>query len=74
MTKKRIPLSPAEEKKYSCSQCGCTINAGELQGDVELIEVNDLLCEDCKFEYEKEIREQELLEEDEENDDNEFFE
>ena len=58
-----------KEKEYTCSQCGCTITVDE-----EIIDVNDLLCEDCKFEYEKEIREQELLEEEEENDDNEFFE
>jgi hypothetical protein len=31
------------------------------------------MSEDCKFEYEKEIREQELVDEEEENDDYEFF-
>ena len=65
-----ITLIP-KNKEYFCSQCGCELNIGNL--DPELIDVNDLLCEDCKFEYEKVIREQELLDEEEENDDNEFF-
>ncbi|MDA3887171.1 MAG: hypothetical protein PF638_16410 [Candidatus Delongbacteria bacterium] len=41
-----------EDKEYTCSQCGCELNIGNI--DPELIDVNDLLCEDCKFEYEKE--------------------
>ena len=62
------------KKEYTCSQCGCEIKPDKIDGDVQLINEFDLLCEDCKFEYEKEIREQELSDDAEENDDNEFFE
>lgn len=61
-----------EGKEYYCSQCGCSVSIDNYEGDPQLLNENDLICEDCKFEYEKEIREQELPNY-EENDDNEFF-